>query len=345
VKFSARLFAKFALRSLIPALFISGAAVANPTSCAVAVTGVGSCAARLNCPFTLSTTFTASGSISGQVTYSYNSESCTVTDQFPSPIFRPFACALNIATIGPHQITANFVGSNGAANVSCSTIFQASPAWVSFIVTSQNPMPFVVGTPGFTIRAQVGRATDASVNQGQVDVVAGDSLSSSLVVGTGVVSSTGLVDIVINPLVPGVSGGVNFNARLHDDPNAMFGASNTVRIPYVSAPPVPLNGIIIQPQSIFGNPYLEQVGGDTFVVGDYNLQAPAQIFLQPAAFFPLYIDSDSYLPTTDNGALRSVRVPLSPGRHSILMRDTEIANPLVIYTRPGVLQVNSGGFE
>jgi hypothetical protein len=323
------------IRTLFIALVLSAQAAANPTNCTISVfSPVVTCQSHLGCPFILGTALGGVGAFTGQVTYSWGARSCVASEQ-NTLSGRSFTCDFTIDTIGPHQITANFVGSNGFANTSCTTVFETGKRWSTFQVLATPQQPYVIGMPSYTIGATV-----QSASAGQLQLWDGAQL-----VASAAMSSNGTAAMVTTPafLAMFVQSGTP-RLRLINDPNAQIGQSNN-EIVTLSTSPIS-NGIVWAPQHLQGmlvyDPALQQINANL------DLQLPATAFAAPVTRFSLTIDGAILFASNavTSGQRQTLSIPMAGvwlGRKTAALAYDPVATT-VLDNAPQI-EINTGGFE
>jgi hypothetical protein len=293
------------------------------------------CQTRLGCPLKLGTLLNGTGAFTGQVTYSWGTSSCIAPEQNASS-GQSFVCDLTIDTVGPHQITAHFVGSNGFANTSCTTTFEADKR-SSFAQVLATPLqPYVIGAPNYLISATV-----AAANTGELQLVD----NSSQPVASGPMGSNGSAVMTTNPRFLGMFFAQALpSVRLLNDPNTQIGLFNAQTVP-LSMSAIP-DGIVWTPQHVIGA--LEYDAITQQISAHFDLQLPATTFAAQAGLFSVIVDGSHLLASsvTTNGQRRTHVVPASGiwlGRHRISISYDPIV--LTVLDSAPQLEINTGGFE
>jgi hypothetical protein len=309
------------------------AAFANPTSCTVSVfSSAPSCQSNLGCPFALRTGLVGTGSFTGQVSYSWGDQTCTAST--PGDLFR---CEFPISTVGPHQITANFTGTNGAANVNCSTSFTTGKRRSDFQFPTGQTV-YTVGMPNFQTNVSVQGATE-----GQLEL-----FSSGGVVASGPMGANGTSTLTANSSFFSLFLGIpSASIRLLNDPNSQIGITGEGPVTFSQLPPPIGTALIWTPQRLTSA--LEYRSDQRLLVGNLDLQLPATTFAPVSAMFSFSVDGVAVMADSVDvaGQRRSYRLGFEQfliGRRSVLFVYNTVI-PTAVLENSAQLEVNTGGFE
>jgi hypothetical protein len=308
------------------------AAFANPTGCTLGVVAGGpSCGLRLGCPLLMQTSLTGTGTITGTVTYTWGTQSCSIGGANSGS--SPFPCRLDIETVGPHLINASFVGDSGFANISCSSTLTVAKRRSSAIFPADQT--YIIGAP-FSMRVSVPFA-----NAGHIELRHAEQL-----VGTGTMAANG--EAVVNFTGNHTQMLTGLKILLVDDPNTALGllGEESVRVSRIPVPTFPpWNGIIYELQHLQATLQYDPLAKT--VTGIVNVVAPATQF----GFFGIDLFANdvsiSSISSSGSGPQRTLSASIADqwlGRPRITLLPTGEAG-IAILDSPPLLVINTGGFE